>query len=203
MESAQPLNSPKYSFFLHKENLLRLRIYAFSIDLFAILALNKIMTITYMTYLRQFAWPMYRTFSNGEHLVQEAEIITLLILYTNYFLVSLFLSHGKTLGKTMIGLRVVSDENLGQMSLRQSFMRSLGYTLCYLGGLLLFTLPFINRKQKGVPDWLSHTHVISEKQWEQIVLFHKKQQRLLKTKDWAQEINISGQSPDREADQTA
>lgn len=203
MKAVESISTNKYSFFLHKEKLLRQRIYAFSIDLFAILSLNKILTVTYMGYLREFAWPMYRTFSDGHHLVQEAEILTMLILYTNYFLVSLYLSQGKTLGKTLIGIRVVGEESMGQISLRQSFMRSLGYTLCYMGGLLLFALPFLNRKNKGVPDWLSHTHVISEKQWEQVVKFHHHQQQSQYKKDWAKEINISGQSPEDDQDKTA
>lgn len=196
MNAIESISTNHYSFFLHKEKLLRQRIYAFSIDLFAILSLNKILTVTYMGYLREFAWPMYRTFSDGHHLVQEAEILTMLILYTNYFLVSLYLSQGKTLGKTLIGIRVVGEESMGKITLRQSFMRSLGYTLCYMGGLLLFGLPFLNRKNKGVPDWLSHTHVISEKQWEQIVEFHHRQRQSQHKRNWVQEINISGQSPE-------
>ena len=200
MEEANLHKSQEFSFYLHKEKLLRQRIYAFSIDLFAILALNKIMTITYLAYLKQFAWPMYRTFSDGGNLIQEAEIVTLLILYTNYFLVSIFLSQGKTLGKTLISLRIVGEDNPGQISLKQSFMRSLGYTLCYIGGLILFVLPFINRKNKGIPDWISHTHVISEKQWQQIIDFHHYHQRTQQKKNWSEEINISGQS-DEEANQ--
>lgn len=196
MNGVETISTNKYSFFLHKEKLLRQRIYAFSIDLFAILSLNKVLTLTYMAYLEQFAWPMYRTLSDGEHLIQEAEILTLLILYSSYFLASLYLSQGKTLGKTLIGLRVVGDESLGQISIKQCFMRSLGYTLCYMGGLLLFALPFLNRKNKGVPDWLSHTHVISEKQWQQLILFHHHQQQSQQKKDRAKEINISGQSPE-------
>jgi uncharacterized RDD family membrane protein YckC len=137
---------------------------------------------------------MYRTFSDGGQLIQEAEIVTLLILYINYFLVSIFLSQGKTLGKTLIGLRIIGEDNLGQISVKQSFMRSLGYTLCYIGGLILFVLPFINRKNKGIPDWISHTHVISEKQWQQVIDFHHQQQRAQQKRSWSEEINISGQS---------
>lgn len=203
MKAIESIRTSKYSFFLHKEKLLRLRIYAFSIDLFAILALNKVLTLIYMTYLKQFAWPMYRTLSDGQHLVQEAEVLTLLILYTSYFFASLYLSQGKTLGKTFTGLRVVGEESLGQIGLKQSFMRSLGYTLCYIGGLLLFALPFLNRKNKGVPDWLSHTHVISEKQWQQLMDFHHRQKQLQNKKDRVREVNISGQSPEDEDQQTA
>lgn len=198
MEGATPLRSNQYSFFLHKENLLRQRIYAFSIDLFAILALNKVMTLIYMWYLKKFSWPLFRAFSDSPQLVQETEIITLFLLYINYFFVSLYLSQGKTLGKTLIGLKIVDKESPGKIGLTQSFLRSFGYTLCYLGGLVLFTLPFLNRKQKGVPDWLSHTQVISEKQWEQVQEFHSRQLKIQQEKSWGDEINISGHGPEQD-----
>lgn len=192
MNEDQKLESHNYSFILRPEKLLKKRVLAFSVDLFAILLLNKFMTLSFMFYLERYAWPVYRVLKSSSVLVAEAEVISLLLIYCSYFFISLYLSQGKTLGKTAVGLRVIDPETLGEISYSQAMLRTMGYTLCYLGGLVLFCLPFLNRKNKGVPDWLSSTQVISEDQWKALCIFHRQQQIQIMKKFKVLEINISG-----------
>lgn len=198
-ETQQQLQSNDYSFILHPEKLLKKRVMAFSIDLFAILLINKFMTLSFMFYIEKYSWPVYRMLKSSAHLINEAEVVTLLLIYCSYFFMSMFLSQGKTLGKTAVGLRVIDPQTLGQISYSQAMLRTMGYTLCYLGGLILFVLPFMNKKNKGVPDWLSSTQVISEEQWKALTIFHRQQQVQIIKKFKVLEINISGHEEDDKA----
>jgi uncharacterized RDD family membrane protein YckC len=199
MEESKKLHSHDYSFILHPEKLLKKRVLAFSIDLFAILMINKFMTISFMFYLEKYSWPVYRMLKSSAHLINEAEVVTLLVIYFSYFFMSMFLSQGKTLGKTAVGLRVIDPQTLGQITYSQAMLRTMGYTLCYLGALILFALPFLNRKNKGVPDWLSSTQVISEDQWKALSIFHEQQQIQVIKKFKVLEMNISGNDEEDKA----
>lgn len=199
MEDSQQLHSNDYSFILHREDLIKKRVLAFSIDLFAILLINKFMTLSFMFYVEKYAWPVYRVLKSSAQLINEAEVVTLILIYCSYFFMSLFLSQGKTLGKTAVGLRVIDPQTLGQISYSQALLRTLGYTICYLGGLVLFSIPFLNKKHKGVPDWLSSTLVISEGQWNALTSFHYQQQVRVVKKFKILEINISGHNEDDRA----
>ncbi len=61
------------------------------------------------------------------------------------------------MGKTLFGLKVHSAT--GEITLRQSIMRSLAYFTCAITGSFLFALSYIRKDQKSLADVFSGTTV--------------------------------------------
>lgn len=183
-----------FSLYFKRENLLRKRIAAFSIDLFAIIFITKSFLVSYSIFLKKFSLPIYMEIQPQWYWAyNRMELAALLSVYTGYFFLSLYLSQGKTLGKTVVGLKIISRENPGEIYWWQAATRSFTYFMCYMMGMVLFALPALNRAQKGLPDWISSTHVISQEAWEEGVAFLNQQDN---RKAVSLELLISGQDDD-------
>lgn len=164
---------------LKAENLLKKRVMAFTIDLFCIVFTAKILALSYSLFLRTFAYPLYNSIgSTLPHLSAALEAVGMLALYGAYFFLCLYLSQGKTLGKVVMGLRVVSRETPGEYTLWQAIGRTSGYYVGYFTGMVVFGLCLTNRRQAGLHDWLSDSQVISEDQWREILRFEQDMLRL-------------------------
>lgn len=157
---------------------IKLRLYSFFVDLFFIGLLQKVLVFSYVHFINENFHqvpPQIKTRLLTS--LSELRIPTLILTFFSYFLVSLYLGHGKTLGKTIFKLRVVSHEDdPGDLSFMEAFMRTLGYTTCYVTGalnpilpLLLFSMPVWRKTSRGLPDLFSQTEVATEEEFEEYV----------------------------------
>lgn len=171
---------------LAKTSKIKLRVYAFFTDLFFIGLLQKVLVFSYVNFVNEvFHQVPLKVKANLLGSLSEMRIQTLVFTFFSYFLVSLYLGHGKTLGKTLFKLRVLSfEDDPAELSFMESFMRTLGYTTCYVTGalnpvlpLLLFGLPTLRKDRKGIPDFFSQTEVVTEKEYEEFLM--RKEEELL------------------------
>jgi len=78
-----------------------------------------------------------------------------------YFGLSTYFGNGKTLGKKLLKIRVVSITH-SKMTLFQSIERSLGYAASLLEGGFGFIQYFINPNRRTVHDRIAETIVVDE-----------------------------------------
>ncbi len=150
-----------------KKGKLKKRFYAFFTDLFFIGIIQKALVFTYVAFINN---SFYRSSIDIKSLLVnnlwQMRLSTLVFTFFSYFLVSLYMGHGKTLGKTFFNLRVVSHEGEPQdLSFMEAFMRTMGYTTCYVAYSVLFCLPLFRKDQKGLPDLFSQTEVLTEEEF--------------------------------------
>ena len=84
-----------------------------------------------------------------------------LIATVVYFGLSTYFGNGKTLGKKLLKIRVVSITH-HQMTLWQSIERALGYGASILEGGFGFVQFFINPNRRTVHDRIAETIVVDE-----------------------------------------
>ena len=83
-------------------------------------------------------------------------------MFFSYFFFSYYLGNGQTLGKAFFKLKVGSSRNMTeQLSALDCFGRSIGYVFASLLAYLPLALNFLRQDQKGIQDFISHTHVVS------------------------------------------
>lgn len=139
-------------------DILKKRVYAFTTDFFIIVLTNYFLMAAFTNLLRTvfFHLPIRAQM----FLIQKLTImssVTLMSLTFAYFSIFYFVSNGRTMGKTLFGLKVVSAE--GEMTLKQSMQRSISYFTCAMMGSFLFALPFIRKDSKSLADLFSNTSV--------------------------------------------
>ncbi len=86
--------------------------------------------------------------------------ISLLSIMFAYFSLFYFVTNGKTFGKMLLGLRVVSLQ--GEITLVEAMKRSISHIFCAMTGSILFALPFMRKDDKSLADIISKTYVISD-----------------------------------------
>ncbi len=155
---------------------LKKRFYAFCTDLFFIGIIQKALVLSYMVFVNDsfFKAPARVKEVLVDNLYQM-RLQTLVFTFFSYFLISLYLGHGKTIGKTIFNLRVVSHEgDPYELSFMESFMRTMGYTTCYVAYSILFALVFLRKDERGIPDLFSQTEVLTDEEFE--ALQHKEEE---------------------------
>ena len=140
--------------------IIRHRINAFLLDLFAIIIINKILVSAYMNFLKTIFMHFTENLQNS--IMQWLPLVnlsTFTLVFFGYFFLSYYWGNGESPGKMVFHIKVVS--NLKRIpSFRQSAMRSLGYLTCFFSGVIFFLLPLLRADHLGLPDWLSGTHVV-------------------------------------------
>jgi uncharacterized RDD family membrane protein YckC len=169
------------------------RIISFGVDILAISLLKISLHGAYAVFINQFFSPLNAQqraeLINGNILLHAVIFVA---IYTAYFLYTSFVLDGKTLGKMTMGLRVVdegfiqdADQMTYNISLQNSFRRSMGYLLCYLSFGTFFVFNFSSEDKRGLPDYLSSSRTVSD-DWLANMLEHKQYS--------AETINIDIQS---------
>ena len=87
-----------------------------------------------------------------------------------YFSIFYYVTDGRTMGKTLFGLKVVSP--MGEMSLKQSMQRAFAYFTCAIFGSFLFALSFVRKDNKSLADIFSGTSVVFESEAQNISIHH-------------------------------
>ncbi len=152
-------------FAFHKNSpppLLKYRVYAFLFDLTVIFALSKVVMFTFLQFLNdlpiEFSTKqqllLFYNFPLYEHSLQMSLIFS-------YFLLSYFLAKGQSWGKMLFKLKVYSKTN-NELTFSECSLRALGYTVAITIMPPLFIIPFLHKKEEGLPEWLSNTCVKRE-----------------------------------------
>lgn len=142
--------------------LFKQRIFAFLCDFIAIAIISKSLIHTYIYALKK----VFHLFTYKQQflIMSNLELIHIgvfSITYISYFIFNLYASNGRTLGKMIFNIRIVSQDG-NKITLLKSFQRSIGYYVCYLSSFLLFIIPFLKKNYLGLPDIFSKTHNIFE-----------------------------------------
>ena len=144
---------------IFKDKIIYKRMISFAIDLSLILIFSKFITYIYIKSISTFM--MYLPYSgktNVSNQIWAVENIIFPIICCAYFTIFFFATNGKTIGCYLKNIKIQSINN-DQVSLWESFKRSVGYVFCIEFGLLLLFLPYFLKNQKGLPEWLSKTVV--------------------------------------------
>lgn len=155
----------------NRKKKLRKRIYAFGTDLFLIGVTQKVIVLSYISFINENfnQAPMHVKNSLLGNL-GELRLSTLVFTFFSYFLLSYFLGHGKTPGKTLFNLRVFSHEgDPKELSFMEAFMRTVGYTTCYITGSFLFLIAIFRKDMRGLPDFFSQTEVYTDEEFDELI----------------------------------
>jgi uncharacterized RDD family membrane protein YckC len=175
-------------FFSSPKLLLKKRIWAFSVDLIAIVIMQRLLILSFANFLRTFFYQLpYNSQFNLQTNMTQIHLSTLAMVFVGYFFLSYYLGEGKTPGKMLFGLRVYPDHRVSHDRHHLGFMeclsRSVSYLFCYLLGSILFLMPFLRVDARGVPDFLSGTSVYDEEEYKAYLKAHQEEQLTLFTTD--------------------
>lgn len=139
-------------------DLLKKRVYALTTDFFIVVVTNYFLMASFTNFIRTvfFHFPLRAQlfFINKISMMSSVSLMSLTFAYFSIFY---FATNGRTMGKTLFGLKVVSET--GEISLKQSMQRSIAYFACAMFGSFLFALSFIRKDGKSLADVLSGTSV--------------------------------------------
>lgn len=158
------------SFEFQEKGMLRKRFYAFFVDLFIVGVVSKVFIVAYMTFIESSLKfiPLHYKKSLYDNLKVVHFPLIMTLFFGLYFL-SLYLGQGKSPGKAMMKIRVISKKHPFEgLSITEAFTRSLAGLVCYMSLCTLFVFALFNREGKGIPEWFSGTSVVSEEQYEEM-----------------------------------
>lgn len=140
-------------------DILKKRVYAFTADLFIIVVANYFLMASFTNFIKTvfFHLPL-RAQLFFVHKLGMMTSVSLMSLTFAYFSIFYFVTNGRTMGKTLFGLKVISLT--GELSLKQSMQRSIAYFTCAMFGSFLFALSFIRKDDKSLADIFSGTNVV-------------------------------------------
>tara|TARA_R110002072_G_scaffold64203_1_gene159031 strand:- start:3152 stop:3745 length:594 start_codon:yes stop_codon:yes gene_type:complete len=164
---------------ISKFELLKKRFSAFGIDLFIIGLIEKALWIGYFAFTNElFKFLPGQIKSALTFQTHSIRLPIILAVYFSYFLATLYMAEGKTLGKHIMGLRVRSHEgNPYELSFMEAFMRTVGYTTCYASALTFFMISLVRRDGRGIPDFFSQTETLTNEQFSYEIYHLRKAQR--------------------------
>lgn len=150
--------------------MIKKRFYAFFVDLFIVGVASKVFLLTYMLFIEsklRFI-PLHYKKSLYENMKVVHFPLIMTLFFGLYFL-TLYIGQGQSPGKAVMKLRVVSNKNpLHGLTVFEAFMRSIGGLACYMSICTLFVFSLFNRQGKGIPEWISGTHVITEEAYQEM-----------------------------------
>lgn len=167
-------------------DLLKKRVYALTTDFFIVVMTNYFLMAAFTDFLKTVFFHL--SLRSQLFLIKKLNIMTsssLLSLTFAYFTLFYFVTNGRTMGKTIFGLKVVAKE--GEITLLQAMKRAVAYITCAMFGSFLFALSYMRKDEKSLADLFSNTTVaydISEvemgvnNQFDLIVLAEMKQKEI-------------------------
>ncbi|HEX8632936.1 MAG TPA: RDD family protein [Pyrinomonadaceae bacterium] len=134
------------------------RAIAFVFDFFVAFLLFAVALVLGLRLVSSLGWFKLKTNVNLEFDLHHWYSIVFVVLYFGF---STYLGNGQTLGKRLVGIRVVSLAH-ERMSLWQSFERALGYGASALEFGFGFIQYFIHPNRRTVHDRIAETIVVKE-----------------------------------------
>lgn len=140
------------------------RAMAFGVDfiLFSVIKLGLISAYAHFmrTFFYQMPFPLQQKVTLGVYATNFALSMT---LFWGYFIFCYWMCEGKTFGKYLFELRVVSqakEEN--HLTLPEIIARTFGYFAAFMSFGALFLINFVREDKQGVADFLSRTKTIPD-----------------------------------------
>lgn len=141
------------------KSILQKRVYAFTTDLAIIVVANYFL----MAAFNRFVQTVFFHLSTNAQMLLISKMtlmtsVSLTMLTFAYFSLFYFVTNGRTMGKTIFGLKVKSSNE--EVSLKESILRALSYLVCAFTGSFLFALSYIRKDEKSLADVFSGTNVV-------------------------------------------
>ena len=147
---------------------------AFGFDLASIGFLKTLLHSSFLIFVGEFLSPFsyvlkkeISTPSIGIHVGLFA------LIYMSYFVLSGLFLDGNTLGKKIMGLKVINNnfskdptKHTHELSIKQIFQRSFGQLVCYLSFGTFFVFHFSSEDKRGLADFISNTKTVSNEWFE-------------------------------------
>jgi uncharacterized RDD family membrane protein YckC len=167
-------------------DLLKKRVYALTTDFFIVTMTNYFLMAAFTDFLKTVFFHL--SIRSQLFLIKKLTVMTsssLLSLTFAYFTLFYFVTNGRTMGKTIFGLKVVATS--GEITLVQAMKRALAYIICAMFGSFLFALSYMRKDAKSLADLISNTSVAvdtlevettANNQFDLIVLAELKQKEI-------------------------
>lgn len=164
-------NKNESSFKKERKEKLKKRFYAFFADIFIIGMIDKVLWISYFSFANEkFQFIPHQIKSSLFSPEQKFKLAIMMTVFSSYFLFSLFIGEGKTIGKHIFGLRVLSKEGSPyELSFMEAFMRTTGYLTCYTFMFLPFITSYLRKDMKSLPDFFSQTEVLTDQEFSEYI----------------------------------
>jgi len=142
--------------------LLKKRTWAMTLDLFIVTATNYFLMAAFTNFVRTvfFHFPIKAQIFLVHKFSMMTSVSMLSLLFA-YFSLFLYVTNGRTMGKTIFGLKVINEDQ-SEITLIQAMKRSFSYFTCMMFGSVLFGLSFIRKDQKSLADLVSSSSVVLE-----------------------------------------
>lgn len=148
------------------DDILKKRVYAFFLDMVFISLINRAIIYTYLNFIDYYLPHINPEIKNavlGNFTKIQFPIYT--ISFLAYFVVSYYISNGKTPAKVIFGLKVHGKDLLNDnVTLKEASLRASCYYLGTVFGFVMLVIPLFRKNQKGIPDIISNTDVYTELQ---------------------------------------
>lgn len=145
-----------------ENSILKKRVYAFTIDLSIIVVANYFFMASFTNFIQTvfFHFPIRVQILLINKMAMLSSI-SLMSLTFAYFSLFYFLTNGRTMGKSLMGLQVKNIDG-NEISLKQALSRAASYFVCAITGSFLFALSFIRKDEKSLADIFSDSFVENE-----------------------------------------
>lgn len=144
---------------------LKRRAYAFIVDLYAIVFINKFMAFTWNSAVNNFISNLaFGKYEAAKRITSGIETISLPIIIASYFFFSYYLNDGRTFGKMLFNLKVYSNNKNTQLTVLEALSRSVSYILYSYFFYLPFIINFLRKDMKSITDYVSQTTVMSDEE---------------------------------------
>lgn len=142
--------------------LLKKRTWAMTTDLFIVMTTNYFLMAAFTNFIRTvfFHFPLKAQLFLV-HKFSMMTSVTMVSLMFTYFSLFYYVTNGRTMGKTIFGLKVVNADQ-SEITLFQAMKRSFAYFTCAMLGSFLFGLSFLRKDQKSLADLFSSSSVALE-----------------------------------------
>ena len=162
------------------ETLIGKRAAALGLDFFLVATAKTALHTSYGVFVNEFFAPFSEGFRSAlSNPGIGVHVAVFLMLFAGYFLVSGLIFEGSSLGKKVMGLKVINEdfanshlEASHELSFMQSVQRSAGYVLCYLSFGTFFVFHFSSEDRRGLSDYLSNSRTVTTS-WLKLMLEHK------------------------------
>lgn len=181
------------------------RIVAFGIDIFMVGMIKLAITISFTIYVQTFFDEL--DFSQQVylfHALDGVEVLTAAFVFLGYFTMSFYFMEGRTFGKHLLKIRAVkndfvcdNDNTELHYTLKDAFMRTLGYLAAYLSLGVLYALPFVRKDKRSLADIFSGSMILTND--EVYNIFAYKTKNLFKKKFHEQKVAAEASESSSEA----
>ena len=168
MNERQTLTIPKEK--VERRSILKRRVYAFTLDLTLIFLVNKALHLSFMSFVDTYFFHFTNQIkADISFNLLSIQFLTLTLVFNGYFFLSYYLNKGQSPGKIAFNLRVLPNHSTSEeLSARECVTRTMSYFICWFVGFWPFALSFIRKDSKGLPDFLSSSHVCSIEELEML-----------------------------------